>query len=108
MTGEIGSVRFYATHQLVTPEGVVIGTLCVFDEEPRALDDDQARALASLADRVVDLLELELRTRELSAPQEIGPSTPSWSAPTSSSPPSRARSATTCSTRSPRCRCRCG
>ncbi|MFC4786567.1 sensor histidine kinase [Nocardioides sp. MAHUQ-72] len=65
VTGEIGHVRFYATHQLVTPQGVVIGTLCVFDERPRTLTPDQEHALASLADRVVDLLELDLRTREL-------------------------------------------
>jgi signal transduction histidine kinase len=67
VTGVIGHVRFYATHQLVTPTGVVIGTLCVFDEQPRILTPDQEHALASLADRVVDLLELELRTRDLSA-----------------------------------------
>ena len=70
VTGAIGHVRFYATHQLVTPQGVVIGTLCVFDLEPRVLDDDQARALSALADRVVDLLELELRTRELERAQQ--------------------------------------
>lgn len=69
VTGVIGDVRFYATHQLVTPQGVVIGTLCVFDVQPRVLDDDQARALASLADRVVDLLELDLRTRDLERAQ---------------------------------------
>jgi signal transduction histidine kinase len=66
VTGVIGHVRFYATHQLVTPEGVVIGTLCVFDELPRTITDEQEKALVSLAERVVDLLELELRTRELS------------------------------------------
>lgn len=65
VTGEIGDVRFYATHQLRTPTGVVIGTLCVFDTEPRDLGDHQEEALVKLADRVVDLLELELRTREL-------------------------------------------
>lgn len=65
VTGEIGHVRFYATHQLRTPNGVVIGTLCVFDTEPRELGDAQEAALVKLADRVVDLLELELRTREL-------------------------------------------
>ncbi|RYJ04986.1 MAG: GAF domain-containing protein, partial [Actinomycetales bacterium] len=37
VTGVIGEVRFYATHQLRTPEGVVIGTLCVFDTVPREL-----------------------------------------------------------------------
>ena len=65
VTGEIGDVRFYATHQLRTPAGVVVGTLCVFDTEPRELTDEQEEALVKLADRVVDLLELELRTREL-------------------------------------------
>ncbi|MDN4172931.1 GAF domain-containing sensor histidine kinase [Nocardioides sp. SOB77] len=67
VTGEIGEVRFYATHQLRTPKGVVIGTLCVFDTVPRTITPEQERALQGLADRVVDLLELELRTRELSA-----------------------------------------
>ena len=67
VTGEIGDVRFYATHQLVTPHGVVVGTLCVFDTVAREITDDQERALAELAERVVDLLELELRTRELAS-----------------------------------------
>jgi signal transduction histidine kinase len=66
VTGVIGDVRFYATYQLVTPEGIVIGTLCVFDLEPRTITPAQAHALQALAERVVDLLELELRTRELS------------------------------------------
>ncbi|MEP9365647.1 GAF domain-containing sensor histidine kinase [Nocardioides sp. CN2-186] len=70
VTGVIGDVRFYATHQLVTPEDVVIGTLCVFDVEPRTITDEQEHALAALADRVVDLLELELRTRELKRSNE--------------------------------------
>lgn len=70
VTGVIGDVRFYATHQLITPEGVVIGSLCVFDTEPRTLTDQQEHALVSLAERVVDLLELELRTRELSTTVE--------------------------------------
>jgi signal transduction histidine kinase len=70
VSGVIGDVRFYASHPLTTPQGVIIGTLCVFDEKPRVLTDDQERALAHLADRVVDLLELELRTRELSTTVE--------------------------------------
>ncbi|MGN6250970.1 MAG: sensor histidine kinase [Marmoricola sp.] len=65
VTGAIGSVRFYASYQLHAPDGVVIGTLCVFDEEPRHLTAEQEHALAGLAARVIDILELELRTREL-------------------------------------------
>jgi signal transduction histidine kinase len=67
VTGVLGDVRFYATYQLRTPEHVVIGTLCVFDTEPRELTAQQEEALSSLAARVIDMLELELRTRELSA-----------------------------------------
>ncbi|HEU5035909.1 MAG TPA: GAF domain-containing sensor histidine kinase [Nocardioides sp.] len=70
VTGILGSVRFYATHQLRTPDGVVIGTLCVFDTVPRELTEGQEHALRGLADRVVDLLELELRTRELKRSNE--------------------------------------
>lgn len=67
VTGVLGHVRFYATYQLRTPEDIVIGTLCVFDTEPRELTSEQEHALASLAARVIDLLELDLRTRELGA-----------------------------------------
>ena len=70
VTGILGDVRFYATHQLRTPDGIVIGTLCVFDTVPRTLTDPQEHALVGLADRVVDLLELELRTRELKRSNE--------------------------------------
>jgi signal transduction histidine kinase len=65
VTGAIGAVRFYAANHLVTPDGIAIGTLCVFDGRPRELDDDQRQALRTLADRVVDLLELSLRSRQL-------------------------------------------
>lgn len=70
VTGVLGNVRFYATHQLRTPADVAIGTLCVFDEKPRRLTAEQEHALVGLADRVVDLLELELRTRELQRSNE--------------------------------------
>ena len=48
-----------------TPEGVIIGRLCVFDSEPRELDGAQEEVLVAIAERVVDVLELRLRTREL-------------------------------------------
>ncbi len=65
VTGELGSVRFYATHQLVTPSGETIGTLCVFDTRARTITTERRAALQALADRVVDLLELHLRSEEL-------------------------------------------
>jgi signal transduction histidine kinase len=64
-TGVIGNVRFYASHPLVTPEGIAIGTLCVFDEQPHEITPDLESGLAILAERVVDLLQLELNTRRL-------------------------------------------
>jgi signal transduction histidine kinase len=65
VTGELGQVRFYVAHPLVTRDGVAVGTLCVFDDRPRALDLSRLAGLATLADRVVDVFELRLRTREL-------------------------------------------
>jgi len=66
VTGEIADVRFYASSPLVTPAGVVIGTLCVFDDVVRELSPEDARALDLLATQVVDVLELRRITRELS------------------------------------------
>ena len=70
VNGESGRVRFYASHQLTTPDGTVVGTLCVVDEEPRVLTPGQERALAGLAARVVDALELEVSTRRLATADE--------------------------------------
>ncbi|MEO7753076.1 MAG: GAF domain-containing sensor histidine kinase [Terracoccus sp.] len=67
VNGEIASVRFYASTPLTTPDGVVIGRLCVFDEAPRDLTAQQQRGVVALAERVVDLLELRRRSRELEA-----------------------------------------
>ena len=65
VTGILGTVRFYASAPLTTPGGVIIGRLCVFDSQPRELDEAQEDALVAIAERVVDVLELRLRTREL-------------------------------------------
>jgi K+-sensing histidine kinase KdpD len=64
-TGELGQVRFYGAHPLTTPDGVTIGTLCVFDTQPHPITDEIAETLEMLANRVVDLLELELTSRRL-------------------------------------------
>jgi len=62
VTGELARIRFYASSQLRAPHGPVLGTLCVFDEVPRELADEQARGLDDLARQVIDLLELRRRT----------------------------------------------
>lgn len=70
VTGELGDVRFYASHPLRTPDGILIGTLCVFDDAPHAVDRELEVSLATLAAQVVDVLQLELTTRRLSAANE--------------------------------------
>ena len=65
VSGEIGSVRFYASAPLLTPDGVPLGRLCVFDDEPRATTPEESRALVVLAERVMDVLELRLCHREV-------------------------------------------
>lgn len=70
VTGEQGAVVFYAASQLRTSEGDCIGTLCVFDEAARELDDEQRRALDDLAEQVVALLELRREARTLKRSNE--------------------------------------
>lgn len=65
VTGEIARVRLYASSPVVTPSGIAIGTLCVFDEEPGHLEEHQSRALDALAEQVVDVLELRRTAEEL-------------------------------------------
>ncbi len=65
VTGEIGDVRFYASSPLVTPDGIPIGTLCVFDDVVGELTPEHARGLTVLAEQVVDALELRRVAREL-------------------------------------------
>lgn len=66
VTGQLGRVRFYANHPLEV-KGERIGTLCVFDTVPHALDQHRRDLLAVLADRIVDILELERQTQHLEA-----------------------------------------
>lgn len=70
VTGEIAHVRFYASSPLRTPDGIVIGTLCVFDDETGELKPTQSEALTLLAGQVVDVLELRRLTRELARSNE--------------------------------------
>jgi len=65
VTGEIAFTRFYASSPLITPAGVAIGTLCVFDTEVGELSDASSRALDLLAHQVIDVLELRRAQRDL-------------------------------------------
>lgn len=55
--------RFYAGTPLRTSDGQAVGTLCVFDESPRRLDEVEANTLRVLARQVMTRLELNLVTR---------------------------------------------
>jgi len=65
VTGVIADVRFYASTPLITPAGVAIGTLCVFDDATGDLTPERRRGLEVLAEQVVDALELRRITRDL-------------------------------------------
>lgn len=72
VTGAIANVRFYASTPLVTREGHPLGTLCVFDDAPGTITSRQRRSLEILAAQIMDILDLQLRTRQLgTALQEL-------------------------------------
>jgi PAS domain S-box-containing protein len=58
-------VRFYAGVPLVSPDGHVLGTLCVMGPEPGKLTFHQVSALRSLSRQCVSQLELRRRLAEL-------------------------------------------
>ena len=64
VTGDPHAV-FYAGMPLVSPEGHVVGALCVLDSKPRKLDAAQEENLMALARQAVALLELRRRTELL-------------------------------------------
>lgn len=68
VTGE-PHVRFYAGAPLLTQDGLPMGTLCVFDPQPRQLDAQQADALTALSRQV--MLVMELRRFALDVRQQL-------------------------------------
>lgn len=52
-----GSARFYAGVPLLTEQGAAIGTVCVLDQAPRTLDEQQRNALRSLSRVTSALIE---------------------------------------------------
>ncbi|EAU40443.1 putative signal transduction histidine kinase with GAF domain [Fulvimarina pelagi HTCC2506] len=51
-------LRFYAGAAIETPDGIPIGTVCVFDLKPRTLNENQGRTLKLLARQARTQLEL--------------------------------------------------
>jgi hypothetical protein len=67
VAGPLGRIRLYAAAPLVAPTHHVVGTLCVFDEQPGALSAEQVAALEDLARVVTALFEQRALAAELRA-----------------------------------------
>ena len=52
-------IRFYAGAPLITRTGYALGTLCVVDDKPRIMSDDEARLLIDLAAMVMTQIEVQ-------------------------------------------------
>jgi GAF domain-containing protein len=58
-------IRFYAGAPLVNEEGYALGTLCVIDQTPREMTNDQKEALQALSRLVLAQLEFRRNLRLL-------------------------------------------
>jgi two-component sensor histidine kinase len=66
VAGDFG-LRFYAGVPLRTSDGFNLGTLCVIDKQPRAIEQAQIEDLTDLASIVMDQMELRLSARNAAA-----------------------------------------
>jgi EAL domain-containing protein (putative c-di-GMP-specific phosphodiesterase class I) len=65
VTGELGTLRFYAAAPLFGLEGLPLGTLCVWSEDPRPSKAGHGAVLRRLADAVMATLDARRQLREL-------------------------------------------
>lgn len=65
------NIRFYAGSPLRSPEGYNLGTICVIDDRPHKLSDEQLEALQILSNQVIELLVLRKTAKRLSDAQKL-------------------------------------
>lgn len=65
-------IRAYMGANLVTPAGLVVGPLCVYDEEPRSFSPADQAYLSELADLAMDLLELHAQVQSARTARNAG------------------------------------
>lgn len=70
VTGE-HHVMFYAGVPLLTEEGYAIGSLCVIDNKPGNIDDNQRNVLKTLANQTMRLMQLHKKTKELMRSRQL-------------------------------------
>lgn len=61
------NIRFYAGQPLIDDNGFALGTLCVIDEKPKKLKDNQRLALQILAKEVISEIQARKQKEDLSA-----------------------------------------
>jgi signal transduction histidine kinase len=58
------NIIFYAGVPLINENGLPLGSLCVIDDKPKKLSENQIRSLKALSDQIMKLLELRLQRIE--------------------------------------------
>lgn len=64
LVSEMG-VRFYAGAPLINPNGHKLGTLCVFDMQPKQLNEHQVNALVNMSKQVMLIMEERFKNIQL-------------------------------------------
>jgi signal transduction histidine kinase len=70
LIADAGAV-FYAGVPLINPEGIALGTLCIFDHQPRTLSASQKDALLILGKQVVNSMELRRQNLKLETAKKL-------------------------------------
>jgi diguanylate cyclase (GGDEF)-like protein/PAS domain S-box-containing protein len=63
--GRLAEVHMYLSLPLTTADGHTIGTLCVYDDQPRELDHEQIESAQILTRQVMAIFELRKAAREI-------------------------------------------